>query len=166
LLRFKTILLRYLLKVPDSLGFRSWSPFLEIGPSLAMLKLPPARRAGRAWQKDWFSEKGVLLEEMGLRANPQNSLDARSIRKQPPPPLDEEALSAVFRRDYVRWINSQVVTPGWSPILRSALLRTPKIKWVLRKWGLTDTQMKAYGAYLTLKPIDNLLRKASGKAAG
>ncbi len=165
LIRFKMILLRYLLKVPASLGFNPWSPFLEIGPSLGMLMLTPDRRTKRLWQEEWFTENGIFLEGMTLKSNTQNSLDSNSIRKQPPPQLDEDLLGTLFRREYIRWINSQISSPGMAVWIRSALLRTPKIKWILRKWGMTDFQIQAYGAYLTLKPIDNLLRTAEARKA-
>lgn len=163
--RFKMILLRYLLRVPVGRGFRPWSPFLESGPSLEMLMLPEADRRDRTWQKEWFSREGLMLEDLGLKVSKENSLDLSAIKTAPPPPLNEKALARLFQPEYVRWINSNVAPGGPGLELVRTLLRTPKIRGALRRCGLKDNQLKAYAAYLILKPIESLLLRFTERPA-
>jgi len=158
-IRFKLTLLSYLLSVPESLGFRSWSPFLDPNVALMMLTLPAHRRQGRVWQRDLFRQAGIDLESMDLPHDPGNRLDLDAIQVDPPRPLDAKLLSEVIDPRYVEWINRSY--PGNSLSIRMTKRVLATRGWRrLGKWlDLTDPQLPAYNAYLTLRPIENLLRR-------
>jgi hypothetical protein len=48
---------------------------------------------------------------------------------------------------------------GWTPGFRRAVN-------VTRRWGLTDRRLHAYGAYLTLLPVQKLLQRRDAAARG
>jgi asparagine synthetase B (glutamine-hydrolysing) len=158
-MRFKTVLLSYLLAVPRSLGFVPWSPFLDIEVAMAMVNLPPERRANRQWQRELFQRHGVDFESMGLRSTTQNTLDLQAMRRIPVQPLDERVLGGLVQLDYVRWVNRQVRPHGpvWERFW--ALSRYGLLGRVFRKCHLQDQRMTGYCAYLTLLPLQHLLRK-------
>jgi hypothetical protein len=164
-MRFKIILLTYLLRVPAHVGFQPWSPFLRPDVALALLTLPAERRRLRRWQQELFARHGLDVESRPLRVDRRNSLNQQAIRRLPPPPLDEGLLREVIRPDYVRWINATLRQhgPGWN-LLWKLLMRRPWGRH-LRRRGLRDHRMQAYCAYLTLRPIENALRRRDQERA-
>jgi len=167
-MRFKMILLSYLMRLPSSLGFHPWSPFLYVDISLGMATLPPERRRDRRWQRDFFEMNGIDFEQMELRVDNHNTLNQVAMDRVPLIPLDDGLLSEVVNQQYVRWIN-KLVSP------RSALRRLfqrayPQLirirggyrpyQW-FSAWdhNKSSERLTAYFAYLTLKPIETLLRK-------
>jgi hypothetical protein len=162
LIRFKIILISYLLRLPAYLGFVPWSPFLDIDICMSMLNLPPERRHGRLWEKKFFQRQGLDLESMNLKATHQNTLDLQALRRIPVKPLDKNLLREVVRSDYIEWINQNIREPGQKNKVLEKLLRVRKIGGALRRLGFTpgtNRQLEAYYAYLVLLPIENLLRK-------
>ncbi|HEX8145346.1 MAG TPA: hypothetical protein VF553_22450 [Pyrinomonadaceae bacterium] len=164
-MRFKLVLLSYLFRVPESFGFRPWSPFLIPEIALSMLTLPPERRRQRLWQREFFQKHGLDLEAMNLRANRQNRLNQQAQRRIRIEPLDARLLGAVVEPSYVAWINRHVGQQGpwWNLLWR--IPRLPKIGGALRRLGLEEQREKAYFAYLTLKPIETLLKKRESRQA-
>lgn len=160
--RLRMVLLSFLLRVPEALGLRVRAPFLEPDLALRMLTLPPELRLGRRWQRDLFRRAGLDLESERLPADDRNTLNLRAMRRWPLPPLDEGLLREVVRPEYVRWVN-RTVGPwglpwellwrlGWTPGFRRGAA-------ALRRAGLSDRRLPAYAAYLTLWPVQELLRR-------
>jgi hypothetical protein len=164
-MRFKMVLLTYLLRLPAQLGFRPWSPFLEPDIALAMLNLPAARRAGRRWQQELFARYKLDFEAQPLRVDRRNTLNQQALRRVPPPPLDERLLREVIRPEYIQWINRTIrrCTAAWDVFW--GLVRRRHLGRPLRRRGLRDRRLEAYYAYLTLRPIENALRRRNEEAA-
>lgn len=157
-MRFKIILLNYLLKVPNSVGFKTWSPYLDIEIALSMLNLNPHRRKGREWQKDFFKKNNIFLEDMKLKTSYRNQLNLFAIDRNKLKPLDIKILSEIIDIKYLEWINRKIINVYISKTV-SYLLGVPKIGYVLNYVGLKDQVIKAYNAYLTLRPLETLLIK-------
>jgi hypothetical protein len=158
-MRFKIILLSYLIRVPKYFGFQAWSPFLVPEIALSMLTLPSHRRHNRLWQKEFFQKQGLNLEEMNLKVSHINNLNHQAMRKVPVQPLDVHLLREILQPSYLEWIN-KYITPKltlWDMIWR--IHRVPKVRKIIYVLELTDKRLEAYCAYLTLKPIENLLKK-------
>ena len=86
-------------------------------------------------------------------------MNYQAIKRMPPPLLDRVLLGEVIEEDYVDWINRNLKRFGKLEDRFWNFTRLPKINRVL-KWGnIVDERKKAYFAYLTLKPIENLLKK-------
>lgn len=161
LVRMKAILLCYLKRVPTSLGFRVWAPFQDIEVASAMLTLPPDRRLDRAWQRDLFRRHGLDLEALGLRAARADTVNHQAMRRVPLAPLDARLLREAVNPAYVEWINRRVI--GRMPLepAKRWMLGLRKIGGAMRRLGITDEKLKAYRAYLTLRPIENAIRLRS-----
>jgi hypothetical protein len=151
------VLLSYLLRVPETFGFKAWSPYLDRDIALAMLGLPDERRRNRQWQADLFRRHGVCLEDMNLRATNSNVLDRIAVRRRPVPPLNEHLLSQLFKREYIRWINRSLSDVSFLSNVRERCMTTRYVKGVLGILGLRDNVLPAYYAYLTIKPIERLM---------
>lgn len=150
LVRFKIILLSYLLRVPEVFGFRAWSPFLSPEIALGMLFISPERRRGRIWQKDFFRKQGLDIENFNLSTDTSNTLNYMAIHKTPPIPLRANILREIIKPDYVDWINRKL-----SGFVKSQ--QTPETL-----WKNDNGVLKAYCAYLTLKPLENLIIRRDG----
>ena len=159
-MRFKLILLSYLIRIPQLFDFQPWSPFLDIDVAMAMLNLPHERRANRQWQFDFFSKVGLDLENQGLKSNRTNTLDYQAMKRQPLNPLDLRLLSKLFDENYINWINSNINISTLSEA-RSNIFAIPKFGGLLRRFGIKDPTLEAYSAYLSLKPLENFLYRAS-----
>ncbi len=145
LVRMKIILLSYLVRIPDIFRFQSWSPFLVPEIALGMLTISPERRNNRIWQKEFFRKKGIEIEAFGFSADHSNTLNYEAIKICEPPALNANTLREIIKSDYVDWINKTL-----SKFTQRGII--PNIQW--KKDGGT---LKAYCAYLTLKPLENLI---------
>jgi len=160
--RLRMILLSYLLRVPASLGLQPRAPYLDLDLALRMLTLPPQLREQRRWEHEVFARHGIDLEARPLPADHRNTLNFRALRRVPPRPLDPTLLREVVRPEYVCWVNRNVGLLGlgwefywrlgWTPGFRRAAAAG-------RRLEIRDQRSPAYGAYLTLRPIESLLRR-------
>jgi hypothetical protein len=157
--RFKIMLLSYLMTVPRSFTFKPWSPFLDIEVDMAMLTLHQERRQNRIWQREFFQKKGVDFESMNIKVDMGNTLGYQAMRRIHLKPLDSKLLREVVKSEYVEWINRQVQQQGilWEWFWK--LVKSPRIGRPMRMLGIKDQRLQALSAYLTLKPIESLLLK-------
>lgn len=153
IIRIKIMLISYLIRVPQIFGFLPWTPYLDIDVAMAMINLPPQRRKNRVWQKDFFSKVGLDLESERLSSARGNSLDLQGIRNIPPRPLDQSLLSSLIDPAYVAWINRNIGMTLLGDMHRK-ILSIPKIGGALRRLHLDDPTLKAYFAYLCLRPVE------------
>jgi hypothetical protein len=161
--------LSYLLRVPSTLGFVSHGPFLDPEVALRMLTLPDELRHKRQWEREVFARNGLDLDAVPPLADLRNTLNFQAMRRVPLEPLDAQLLREVVDPEYVHWVNRTVGRAGlpwelywrlgWTPGFR----RTVK---ALRRAGLTERRLAAYGAYLTLRPIQLLLRRRDAARGG
>ena len=161
-MRTKMILLSYLLHIPETVGLNAYAPFIDMELALSMLTLPENRRRNRLWQKEYFVKQGVFCEDMGLKGRRIHTLNRQALRNEPLPPLDVKLLGEYIRSDYLDWINrfiQSVPRPAW---WLDPVLNIPKLGGALKRLGVpkSDPFNKPYNAYLTLKPIEMLLRRA------
>lgn len=166
--RLKNMLMTYLLRVPDYFGFRAWTPFHDIDVAMAMLNLPRDRTRNRLWLKEFYEVQGLDLEAMGISGKHGRELKHIAMDRVPLEPLDDVLLSEVVEPDYVRWINRSVQPRG---TLRRSLPRLyPELRRIrggYRAYRLIhrsvqrqlSERLDAYHAYLTLKPVETLLRR-------
>lgn len=148
-----------MLRLPEYFGFVAWSPFLVPEIALQMLTLPDARRKSRLWQQDLFRSYNLDLESIELKFEKQNNLNHQAMRRMHVKPLEIALLREVMQPSYIEWINSQVSQQGrfWDVFWK--IHKIPKLGGALRRVGVQERRLEAYCAYLTLKPIENLLRR-------
>jgi hypothetical protein len=159
-MRFKLMLLSYLLRVPALYKFKPWTPFLDIDIAMAMLNLPAERRANRQWQRDFFAKVGLDLESKKIKSAVHNSLNYQAMQRLPLPPLNVNLLSSIFGRDYINWINKNIALSTYHECQKN-LLSIPKVGGLLRRIGLKDSNLEAYYAYLCLRPIEDSIKRGA-----
>ena len=157
LLRTKMILQSYLINIPKYLGYKSWSPFLEIDLAIAMLNVSNKRRKNRKWQLDFFVKNNLDLESRKLKFNTTNLLDYNSIKRFPLEPLESEILSEIIDVKYLNFINSNIFQNRYSDY-KNNLLSLPKIGKIMKTIGLKSVFAKAYYAYLCILPFQYVLK--------
>ena len=147
------------MRTPKLFGFNPWSPFLSPEIALGMLSLPKERRKNRLWQKEFFQRHGLDFESMNFKVGFQNNLSHKAMRRNPVKPLNINLLREVINPDYVKWINYNVGQQGilWDGFWK--LQQVPRIGGFIRHLGVKEQRLQAYYAYLTLKPIETVLKK-------
>jgi asparagine synthetase B (glutamine-hydrolysing) len=158
--RFRMVLLHYLLRVPELCGLRVDAPFLDVDVATAMLTLPRERRLERRWVTDYIKRRSASLRH--VEGNQAYRLYWAAMRRRPLQPLDERLLREIVRPEYVRWINRLVSWRGlwcegyehlqWTPGFR-------RLHAALRGRGLDQRRLEAYHAYMTLWPLQQLLQR-------
>jgi len=164
--RFRMQLMHYLMRVPRLLGFTPTAPFVDIDVATAMLTLPDERRCKRAWVTEYFVSRGAQFD--GLAGTSDYWLYWPVMRRQPLAPLDDELLAEIVRPDYVRWINRTVSWRGvwYEWYERSGRRRgLRRVARLLGNLGLRQRRLQAYHAYMTLRPLERLLRKRDAAQA-
>ncbi len=68
-MRCKLTLLSYLMRVPEHVGFKPWSPFLDQQVALDMLNISADRKKKRKWQREFFAKHQCDLERKKLTKN-------------------------------------------------------------------------------------------------
>ncbi len=171
-MRTKMILLSFLMSIPSSLGFKPWSPFLEPDIAFGMMNLPRDRRINRIWQKDYFALNGTDFESMGLNFSKNNTLNFQAIDNFKLEPLRVEFLKEIIKETYIEWINRNISKPSFLLKTQRAyygMFGNPIFDFISKPFGLTDDYniasekineaQSAYYAYLTLKPLEKLIKK-------
>ncbi|WP_099367004.1 hypothetical protein [Sphingobacterium sp. 1.A.4] len=163
-MRTKMMLLQYLISVPSKMGFPGYSPFVEEEIALAMLNLPKERKENRNWQRDFFRKNNLLFEEEKHKYTYQNSLNYYSLLHEDLAPLNVDLLMEYLKPAYLEWINSKIQHIGKKERVFQTLMHTPKVKGVLKLLGAKNELLEAYFAYITIKPIEILLKKREKNA--
>lgn len=158
-MRCKLTLLSYLMRVPERLGFQPWSPFLIEEVAVDMLNLPAERRRKRRWQRDFFAKYRCDLEAKKISFSKKNELNYQGMNIRPLQPLSIDLLREIIDSKYVEWINSQIGRETAFSRLKRWGLRTRNVRRIVRACGVKNDRLQAYAAYLTLKPLENALKK-------
>lgn len=114
LVRERIMLISYLLKVPDYLGFPSWSPFLNYEIADQMLRFPKPLRTERKWLQSYFEKNGILLEEMSIDFLTANTLDEDASRRIPIPNVNTKIL-----KKYVNLPSLFLIKSEYSKLIKS-----------------------------------------------
>jgi len=159
LVRTKMVLLTYLFAVPRAIGFTPFSPFLSQEVALRMLTVEPLKWRNRIWQYDFLAKQDLRLESDLQRGNRTNDLNYMAMSNVPLSPLNVELLRELFDIRYLEWINNNIDALRFSTSMLHAIMGIRFIGGALRRFGVSETIMKAYFAYLVLKPIEQVLLK-------
>lgn len=144
-MRFKIILLSYLLTIPKILGFKPWSPFLDENIAMGMATIPPHRRKDRIWQREFFQKRRLDFQNQQTPCDSTNTLNYQAIKQSPLSPLNPDKLKHIINPYYVKAINAKITSFIIENIKPDNLNHND------------NESNKYYSAYLTLKPIEKLL---------
>ncbi|MGF1533388.1 MAG: hypothetical protein ACFCUI_06780 [Bernardetiaceae bacterium] len=153
----KTMLLRYLMQVPETMGWHTYAPFADQETALAMLRLPHQERKNRHWQRAFIEDIGWNIEEKITAGQVFNYLNHQAAITHPLPLLDVHLLREIVRPAYVEQINKKLLYSFWQR-QRLALHRRFRKKRVLWRF-FTDDFLPAYFAYLNLYPLQKLIEE-------
>lgn len=163
-LHYKQILISYLLRVPESLGYAPYAPFADLTTAAAMVNLPPERRRNRVWQQEFFRKNHIMTED-GVKAQRlPNTLDTQALDRMPLRPLDRTILAEAVSPGYVDWVNRYVPQTPWNRAQGMLLSIRGAGRFCQLFTGRipTSVRTRAYMAYLCLYPIERLLRARDG----
>lgn len=160
--RLKIILISYLTIIPEYFGWPVWTPFLNFDIVSAMLRLPSELRRKRQWQKLFFRERGLNVEDFAGKITYNNQLDVEVARNSNIEPLDAKILKTYFSHHRISQINTIINTisrksSSLTGILNnfySNLFYIRKVGGLLRRVGLSDPFVKALNEYYVLKAIE------------
>lgn len=166
-MRMKITMLSYLIRTPRYFGLKPWSPFLHLDVSLAMLNLPDNRRKDRLWQTDFFKKHKLNIENLNLECAWENTLNFQAIDNVRPKPLKKEILRELFDVNYIENINKILAPKTHSQKTILKMLTIWGTRGLLYRMGYRNNSfdkpakelLKAYCAYLTIKPVENVLLK-------
>ena len=129
LVRFKMMLLRYLMIVPESLGMSAASPFLDLDTAMSMLTIDPSRWENRLWQVDFFRRNGVNVEEFSEvnHTQPPNTSDLDAQNKKPLGPLNPNTLDFLMDRSIIDQINNFISSNPVAYSMMNVLLPIERI---------------------------------------
>lgn len=156
-MRFKMILLNYLIRVPEYFGFKIYAPFLDPEVALSFLTIDKKRRENRTWQVDYFKKNNFYLEGLSLSGTYKNNLNFQAAHQLQLEPLSEKLLGELFDIDYIKWINKYTFQGLKSRVLSkvSVYNRTRRHMFLPHY----PFKLKAYCAYLTLYPLQELIKR-------
>lgn len=159
-IRFKIILINYLIKIPKLLNFKPYAPFLDIDIALGMLTISEDRKKNRIWQRDFFDEHNLNIENLNLKGSRQNSLNFITNLKVPLKPLSEKILSEIIKPEYVIWINNNL-TYNYKNFYKTLLkiIGNNKHAYKISKMVFFKNFNVAYSAYLTLYPLQKIIEQ-------
>jgi asparagine synthetase B (glutamine-hydrolysing) len=154
-IRTKNMLLKYLLQVPEKLGFELYAPFIEEDIALAMLRLPEEQRKKRKWQQDYFGKLGLNLENLPLKRSYSNDIDQYAALRNPIEPLSKALLGEIIEENYIHQINSNMLNSFQSRMEYKLFKHLGTTKGFRR--FLKDKFVPNYAAYTTLYPLQRLI---------
>jgi len=160
LVRSKMLLLSYLHNVPNKLGFSSYSPFLDKEVALRMLTVEPKRWRNRVWQYDFIRKHELDVEVKMKSQSRRNDLNFEAMKQVPLVCLDVSLLRELFDVRYLNWINANIDANRISVRFLRHIMGIRNVGGLMRRLGITESTLKAYFAYLVLKPIEEVLIKS------
>ena len=160
LLRLKMILISYLLTVPEHEHLVPVAPYLDVDVAMRFLTIDQKYRHNRLWEKDYFRKRGLFIESLNLPCSYENSLDLFAFQNHPLPPLNTQLLREVIDIKYIEGINRSLINNTLNNSIERMYFNSQNhiISTILYYTSMSVFQ-KTYTAYMTLKSIENLIRK-------
>jgi len=159
LVRLKILLLSYLLTIPEYFGWPTWTLYLNFDIVMGMLYLPEERRKNRLWQKEFFQQTGINIEDFGLKCDRDNTLNFQAYSKYIFPELDEGILSEYYDKNEIKSINVNLF--GIRSIcnkIQYQALHTRYFKRLARIIGIKDNITKNLNSLYVLKALELCLK--------
>lgn len=153
-IRMKLILISYLTQIPEYFAMPSWTPFLNFEIVKKTLNIDDKRRENRIWQRDFFKNVGLNLEDMSLTSVKNNKLDYEIARNAKLVPLDVSILKKYIKESRLIEINSILSNLTLFEKTKNQLLDIPKVGGVMRRLGFKNRYLNALHEYYVLKAIE------------
>jgi len=160
-LRLKMILLSFLFKIPEHYGFNPYSPFIDEKIAIKMLNLPIFDRQNRKWQKSFVKKSGENTNKNPFIMSFRNNLGYQVLKNFKFEKLNHNLLTDLFEVEYIKNINKELSSYSIKDKILEFIFSTPRIgRLITSKLKLDNKKLSAYNAYLTIKPIQDILIKS------
>lgn len=107
--RLKSMLLKYLLRVPEKMSFMPYAPFIDQEIVLAMLSLPTSERLNRKWQRDYLDKYQLGTDKLNIKRSYQNDIHQFAAFQTPLKPLSGKLLREIIDTSYIEKINQNIL---------------------------------------------------------
>ena len=156
-IRMKIILLSYLISVPEYYGILTWTPFLNFDIAVSMLRLPAKCRKSRAWQRKFFNQKKLDIENMNLHKSTVNKLDHLGALNTHFEPIKADVFQNLLNNKKINKLNIKVNSQNK---LLEYVLTDMKVRSILRKLGCTNVgYLKHLNDYYIIKALEKSMLK-------
>ena len=157
-MRTKLMLISYLTQIPEYFGMPVWTPFLNFDIVKSTLNMPDERRKNRIWQRDFFKNNNLNLEDMNLKSTKSNKLDYEIAQHAKLEKIDIELMGEYVNERRLNEINKALSSLTLFEKIKNQLLYVPKIGGVLRRLGFKNEYLKALYEYYVIKSIEKGLK--------
>jgi hypothetical protein len=162
-MRFKLILLSYLLTIPEYMGWPVITPFLNYNLIRDMLNIEKKQWQKREWQQSYFRKESIMLNDLKIPAQREMSLHYNSYLQHRFEKLNTSKLNSIIKEDYLNEINKNVLIKKPNKIARfvfntyNALFLVRGVSFFMKKAGLKKVKYKDHrlvAPYLVIKTIE------------
>jgi len=157
-IRMKLMLISYLTQIPEYFGMPVWTPFLNFDIVKSILNISDERRKNRIWQRDFFNNNNLNLEDMNLKSTKGNKLDYETAQRAKLEKIDIELMGEYVNEGRLNEINKMLSSLTPFEKIKNQLLYVPKIGGVLRRLGFKNEYLKALYEYYVIKSIEKGLK--------
>ncbi|HOJ63169.1 MAG TPA: hypothetical protein PLE45_02000 [Spirochaetota bacterium] len=158
-IRTKIILISYLTQIPEYFGIPVWTPFLNFEIVHTILSLSDEQRENRIWQRIFFRNQGINIEEMNLNCAKSNRLDYETARNYIFEPLSIKLLKNYISTKRINEINNILnKKKSFFNTIKNEILFIPKVGGILRRLGFKNEYLTALYEYYTIKAIEKGLK--------
>lgn len=154
-MRFKLMLLTYLVQLPEYFGYPAWTPFLNFNNVVSMLNIKSSLRKDRKWQKDFFRRNGLFVEDAKLKSDRNNFVMYEAFKKHPFEPIDIRGMSQYLDSGYLRRINKEMLNKSFMVRFKNELLSNKYPRAIL--YRLFDAKY-AFWEYPIVKCVEMSLK--------
>jgi len=157
-IRMKLMLISYLTQIPEYFAFCVWTPFLNFDIVKATLNINSNKRKNRVWQKDFFSNVGLNLENMNLQSIKSNKLNYEIGKNSKLEKIDVDLMKNYIDRKRLVKINKILSNISIFEEIKNYFLFIRKVGGVLRLLGLKNEFLRALNEYYIIKSIEKGLK--------
>lgn len=152
-IRMKIILISYITSIPEYFGYPVCTPYLNFEIVKAFLEIPEDERKNRIWQKIYFRETGMNIEEM-VSGSTHNLIDLINFRQHNFEFIKEPFLPEYIKPGFINKVNNYFKGKHYLDYLILMINSTPKIWRIGKMLGLSPSMRKYFNSYLTLKSVE------------
>lgn len=156
LVRNKMMLLRYLEIVPEQFGAEVLSPFGDEVIARRMMRLSSFQKTERKWQKDYFRDKGLKIED-SVYDTKRNELLKFLFANETKTPLDKQLLKEIYDPRRIEYINKHIGNGIFSKIEIHLSSPFRGRRFILRY--LKKDILEPIHEYMTLIPLQYLIQR-------
>ena len=135
-----------------------WTPFLNFEIVKTTLNLSDEKRKNRVWQKDFFRNVSLNLEDMNLKSVKSNKLDYEIAKNATLESIDVGLMKKYVDENRLVDINNILSELSTYEAIQNQLLYVPKIGGILRRLGLKNEYLNALHEYYVIKAIEKGLK--------